>query len=137
MRGVYFKRNFFFFVKPNTAKRQLISAAELTNAFKIINHHQSFSSIDCTTKLNALMYPDSEIAAKQSVCRTKATALIKNVLAPHSVANFVDILIKMCLLWNFNGRQQPQSRKNVSIACSLFHGKRRFTSKIIKTHKFT
>lgn len=61
-----------FFVKQKTAQCHLISAAELTTAFKIINHPQSFSSVDCTTKLNALMYPDSEIAAKQSNARTKA-----------------------------------------------------------------
>ncbi|CAG4958334.1 unnamed protein product [Parnassius apollo] len=64
----------------------LICAAELTTAYKVVKHHQSFSSLDCTTKLNAVMYPDSSIAAKQSTARTKATAIIKHILAPHSIA---------------------------------------------------
>ncbi|CAG4930800.1 unnamed protein product [Parnassius apollo] len=64
----------------------LICAAELTTAYKVVKHHQSFSSLDCTTKLNAVMYPDSSIAAKQSTARTKATAIIKYILAPHSIA---------------------------------------------------
>jgi len=41
--------------------------------------------LDCNTKLNSKLYPDSKIAAKQSTARTKATAIIKNILAPHSL----------------------------------------------------
>jgi len=32
------------------------------------------------------MYSDSKIAAKQSTARTKATAIVNNILAPHSVS---------------------------------------------------
>lgn len=74
-----------FMIKPDTPEDELVCAAELTTAFKVVNHHQSFSSLDCTTKLSALMYPDSKIAAKQSTARTKATAIIKNILAPHTL----------------------------------------------------
>ncbi|KAK5648366.1 hypothetical protein RI129_003258 [Pyrocoelia pectoralis] len=75
-----------FMVKQNSMEDTLISAAELTTAYKVVKHHQSFSSLDCTTKLNAVMYPDSNIALKQSTARTKATAIIKHILAPHSIA---------------------------------------------------
>lgn len=74
-----------FMVKQDSKEDILICAAELTTAYKIVNHHQSFSSLDCTTKLNSIMYPDSTIAAKQSTARTKATAIIVNILAPHSI----------------------------------------------------
>lgn len=66
-------------------ENKLISAVELTTAYKIVRHHQSFKSLDCDTKLNILMYPDSNIAARQSTARTKATAIIKRILAPHSI----------------------------------------------------
>ncbi|CAG5092355.1 Protein of unknown function [Cotesia congregata] len=66
-------------------ENDLISAAELTTAYKIVRHHQSFKSLDCNTKLSVLMYPDSNIAARQSAARTKATAIIKRILAPHSI----------------------------------------------------
>ncbi|CAK1594251.1 unnamed protein product [Parnassius mnemosyne] len=75
-----------FMITQCTAEDMLICAAELTTAYKVVKHHQSFSSLDCTTKLNAVMYPDSSIAAKQSTARTKATAIIKHILAPHSIA---------------------------------------------------
>lgn len=74
-----------YMVRENTPEDALVCAAELTTAYKVINHHQSFNSLDCNTKLNATLYPDSKIAAKQSTARTKATAIIKNILAPHSV----------------------------------------------------
>lgn len=74
-----------FMVKENTQEDILVCAAELTTAYKVVNHHQSFNSLDCNTKLNATLYPDSKIASKQSTARTKATAIINNILAPHSV----------------------------------------------------
>ncbi|XP_044757446.1 uncharacterized protein LOC123315687 [Coccinella septempunctata] len=60
-----------FMIKQNSTEDTLICAAELTTAYKVVKHHQSFSSIDCSTKLNAIMYPDSSIAVKQSTARTK------------------------------------------------------------------
>lgn len=81
-----------FMIKKNTKLERLIHVAELTSAFRIINHHQSFNCMDCSTKLDSLLYPDSEIASKQSNARTKATALVRNVLAPHSVAEFISVL---------------------------------------------
>lgn len=74
-----------FMVKQSTPEDTLIRAAELTTAYRVVMHHQSFNSLDCTTKLNAVMYPDSNKAAKQSTARTKATAIIKHILAPHSI----------------------------------------------------
>lgn len=84
-----------FMIKEDTKEELLIAAAELTTAYKVIKHHQSFSSLDCIVKLNATMYPDSKIAAKQSTARTKATAIVKNILAPHSVSEIKGDLQKV------------------------------------------
>jgi len=53
-------------IKQDTQEDLLITATELTTAYKVVKHHQSFSSIDCIVKLNATLYPDSKITAKQS-----------------------------------------------------------------------
>lgn len=73
-------------IKQDTQEELLITAAELTTAYKVVKHHQSFSSLDCIVKLNAMMYSDSKIGAKQTTARTKATAIVKNILAPNSVS---------------------------------------------------
>ena len=57
----------------------------MTTLYKTVKHHQTFSSLDCTTKLNSIIFPDSKIASKHSTAKTKTAALIKNLLAPHSV----------------------------------------------------
>ena len=70
----------------DTQEALLIAAAELTTAYKVVKHHQSFSLLDCIVKLKAIMYPGSKIVAKQSTARTKATTIVKNILVPHSVS---------------------------------------------------
>jgi hypothetical protein len=76
----------FMKFKQDTQEELLITAAELTIAYKVVKHHQSFSSLDCIVKLNATMYPGSKMAEKQSTARTKVTAIVKNILATHSVS---------------------------------------------------
>lgn len=78
-----------FMIQKDSKEEILIAAAELTMAYKVVRHHQSFNSLDCTTKLNALMYADSKVATKQTTARTKATAIVKNILAPYSVQQCV------------------------------------------------
>jgi exosortase/archaeosortase len=63
----------------------LITAAELITAYKVVKHHESFSSLDFIVKLNATMYLDYKIAPKPPTAKTKATAIVKNILALHSV----------------------------------------------------
>lgn len=63
----------------------LLRAGEATLAFHTVIHHQSFRSLDCTVQVNKLIYSDSELSKKLTCGRTKATALIKNVLSPFSL----------------------------------------------------
>lgn len=42
----------------------------------------SFISLDCTMNLNKLLFQDSHITKTATCNRTKATAIIKNVLSP-------------------------------------------------------
>jgi len=72
-------------IKKDSEEEILVADAELTSAYKVVRHYQSFNSLDCTTKLNALVYANSKNATKQTTARTKATAIVKNILAPHCV----------------------------------------------------
>lgn len=49
----------------------------------VAKHNLAFLTSDHATKLFSLMFPDSQIARKFSCGRTKTTAIIKEVLAPH------------------------------------------------------
>ncbi|CAI9716786.1 Hypothetical predicted protein [Octopus vulgaris] len=51
-----------FLIKKNTDEESKIIAAEVTMAFHIVHHHQSFSSNDCTNGLLPTVFPDSKIA---------------------------------------------------------------------------
>ena len=55
----------------NVGNSKLIRAAEGALCFHTVRHHQSYKSMDCTTKLKKVVYNDS--------------AIINNVLAPHSL----------------------------------------------------
>lgn len=86
-----------FMIKQDTPEDILKRSAELTTAYRVVKHHESFNSLDCTTKLNSVMYPDSHIASKQSTARTKATAIIKNVLAPHPIEHKDDKMFPLLI----------------------------------------
>lgn len=48
--------------------------------------------MDCTPKLNSVIYSDSEIARKVTCARTKTESIINKVLAPHSVDVTIECL---------------------------------------------
>lgn len=62
------------------------------------------------------MYPDSKIAAKQSTARTKATAIVKNILAPHSDTETVKKLQEV----PFYGRGTDASNHKNEKKCFLY-----------------
>ncbi|XP_055906088.1 uncharacterized protein LOC129941473 [Eupeodes corollae] len=75
-----------FVVRRPAADQKHLKAAEATIAYHTVFHHQSFNSLDCTIKLNQKIYFDSNICKQLSCARTKATAIITNVIAPFSIS---------------------------------------------------
>lgn len=63
-------------IKENTQEEVLIAAAELTTAYKVVKHHLSFISLDCTMKLNSIMNSDSKIAANHQRLRPRLQLLL-------------------------------------------------------------
>lgn len=121
-----------FLVKKDTNEEILVAAAELTTAYSSVKHHQSFKSLDCSNKLNPLMYSDSKIAVKQSTARTKATALINNVLSPHSVRICVSELENIPYFGISTDASNHKAEKIFPLLVQYFKEEEGITSKIIK-----
>lgn len=77
-----------YITKPETDDN--IRAAEGAIAFHTVNHHMSFNSLNCTNSLNKELFSESNTAKKMSCNRTKATAIINNVLAPLSTTELMN-----------------------------------------------
>lgn len=71
-----------FFKQQDDSMYDKVAAAELASVFHCVSHQQSYRSLDCTMKLAPKLYQDSAIAKLISCGRTKAEALVTNVLAP-------------------------------------------------------
>ena len=74
-----------YFVKSNSKLDESVCAAEGTLAFHTVAHHNSFKSMDCTSKLLREIFNDSEVAKRISSARTKTEAIVNSVLAFHAV----------------------------------------------------
>lgn len=64
---------------------ETVTAAEIATVYHTVHHSLSYRSTDCGSKLASVIFPDSYIAKKMSCGRTKAAALVTDVLAPASV----------------------------------------------------
>lgn len=77
--------NISIFFNQLPKSTQLINAAEAALAYHTIVHHSSYRSMDCTPKLNAEIYCDSDIAKNVFCARTKTESIINKVIGPHSL----------------------------------------------------
>ena len=74
-----------FFCNPNFVEKDQIIASELALTYHGVQHQHSYLSQDCGNKLNSKIFSDSKISSKIACGRTKAEALVENVLGPHSL----------------------------------------------------
>lgn len=76
------------YFKSNTATTKADDdavRAELILTYHGIRHNHSYSSQDCGNKIVKTVFSDSKVALKMHCGRTKAEALVENVLAPYSI----------------------------------------------------
>lgn len=79
------------FVTAISRPKKEVQAAEATLVFHTVKHNQSFNSLDCTVPLQKCLYADSNV--KGVTCaRTKAEAILRNVLAPYILKNISEDL---------------------------------------------
>ena len=76
----------------NNKSEANIMACELGLVYHTVKHNLRYGSLDCGNKLTSCIFADSETATKLSCAKTKAEMLVKNILAPKSVSDFVNIL---------------------------------------------
>lgn len=74
-----------FFPTEFTPQYDKKIATEIALTYHTVKHGQSFNSFSCLNQMHPIIFPDSEIAAKMSLGKTKASAIARNVLAPASI----------------------------------------------------
>lgn len=81
-----------FFVTKNTLESQQVNLAEVSKIVHNIKHNLSYNSLDCDFKLLPKIFSDSNIASKISCGRTKAEAIVQNLLGPKAEEIIVNAL---------------------------------------------
>ncbi|KAJ8349752.1 hypothetical protein SKAU_G00248820 [Synaphobranchus kaupii] len=77
-----------FLVRQATPEANMVTAAEVAHVYHTVKHNLSYSSADCALKLTLQTLGDSSIGKKISCGRTKAEALVTDVLSPKAVEEF-------------------------------------------------
>jgi hypothetical protein len=124
VKGVIDKKNEWTVLKCGDDELTLenrIRAAELTLSFHTVKHNQSFTSLSCTSKLNAVMYSDSQIAQKMFCGKTKAIALIKTVIAPDVVHKMQCELLQTNYLSISTDASKSWACQNITHSYSIFY----------------
>lgn len=94
-------------IKQDTQNNLLVAAKGPRTPYEVVKYHQSFSSLDCTTKLKPAIYPDSKV----TTARTKVTGILKNC---KTIAGIL-------LLWHKHQHIKPQECKDVSFYFSILY----------------
>ncbi|CAH0698534.1 unnamed protein product [Spodoptera exigua] len=64
-----------------------VTAAELALTYHTVKHNLSYNSMDCTVKLNKIIYVNSSTATSIRLARTKMEAIVTEVLGPYALQN--------------------------------------------------
>jgi hypothetical protein len=91
---------FTFFLKEGTSEEHAVTASELALCYLNMKHCLICSIFDCNTNLGCNIFSDSIVGSKLYGGRTKAEALVTNVLTPSSIIDFLEMLFIACLLWD-------------------------------------
>ena len=84
------------FVRPKVdTLADKVTAAEVTNVYHTVQHGASYRAGECSTKLAATMFSDSDISKWMACGRTKAEAIVSEVLAPVSVEDCLNVLQRL------------------------------------------
>lgn len=81
-----------FFIKKDTKEEISIVNAEVALIYHNVKHGLSYNSLDCWGKNIHKIIPDSQIAAKMTCGRTKASAITRSVLGPYSQEKLISDL---------------------------------------------
>ncbi|EFA12423.1 hypothetical protein TcasGA2_TC001482 [Tribolium castaneum] len=89
------KINVFFERAGNDDRKKKTALAECVYVFHALKHSHSYnSSMSCGSKLFPILFPDSNVAAKFTCGRTKATKVVTAILAPLSKEQILSDLVE-------------------------------------------
>lgn len=109
------KVNIFFRKAEFGIKEKELAIAEATYVFHTIAHNQTFRSLDCTSKLIRTFFEP-----KFTCARTKAEAIVRNVLAPSSVHEMLRALQDVNFLTVFTDASNHKDIKLFPIVIRYF-----------------
>lgn len=110
-----------FFPTTQSKEQDVVTATELTQVFHTVKHHHSYLSADCGAKLHVKLFPDSQVASKVHLGRTKMECLVENVLAPFSVDNVIKEMQKnLCKFSVATDASNKGNRKFFPLAVRFF-----------------
>ncbi|KAL4702598.1 hypothetical protein ACJJTC_016074 [Scirpophaga incertulas] len=72
--------------------KENVVASELALTYHTVKHNLSYNSMDCTIKLNKIIYANSSTASAIRLARTKMEALVTEVLGPYSLQNVIEVI---------------------------------------------
>ncbi|KAL4721610.1 hypothetical protein ACJJTC_011663 [Scirpophaga incertulas] len=72
--------------------KENVVASELALTYHTVKHNLSYNSMDCTIKLNKIIYANSSTATAIRLARTKMEALVTEVLGPYSLQNVIEVI---------------------------------------------
>lgn len=90
-----------------------IVAAELALTYHTVKHNLSYNSMDCTIKLNKIIYTNSTSATGIHLARTKMEALVTEVLGPYAIQNVLDDINKNNLFYCL--QTDASNKKNIKL----------------------
>ncbi|XP_039859831.1 uncharacterized protein LOC120716363 [Simochromis diagramma] len=112
-----------FVVHQATAEADMVTAAEVTHVYHTVKHGLSYNSGDCALKLTVRTLNDSSIAKNMSFGRTKAEAVVTDVLSPKAIEEVIKKLKSGATPLPFSlhtDASNKGNRKNVTTFVDLY-----------------
>lgn len=81
-----------FFNKKDTVEEDATTAAEVAHIYHCIKHNQSYNALDCSFKLTKMTHSDSKTGEKIHCGRTKAEAVVMQVIAPKELEKILHVI---------------------------------------------
>lgn len=100
--------------------------------YHTVKHNLSYNTADCGQKLNLTILHDSKIIKKMSLGRTKAEALVKDILAPKAVGEVLNVLTSGPVPFSIQtDASNKGNRKMFPLAVQFFRPESGITNKML------
>jgi len=81
-----------FFASKDNSQSDAVALAELLHIYHGVKHHLSYLAQECGIKIIKQSFSDSQIAKNVTAGRTKASAVVQNILYPFSIELVIEDL---------------------------------------------